>query len=120
MRISKDPSSTTYDDHYYRVYLKPMVTTAHAGAAELGLARRRTCPLTVGQVVETCMPTVAGWVMSGWPAAARLDHVYVIPDADTGRVAVSMQVSSVATATAYREYWGSMNVEPMGRAENST
>jgi SpoIID/LytB domain protein len=116
VRISKDPTSTTYDDHYYRVYLRPVVTTAtlvleNSGSPDVLVA------LSVGQVVETLYAPVAG-VGHVWVAGrGAYDHVYVSPDVDTGRVAVSMQVSSVATATTYREYWGEMNVDPMGEGE---
>jgi SpoIID/LytB domain protein len=116
VRISKDPTSTSYDDHYYRAYLKPVATTAVLRLQNLG-SPDVDVPLTVGQVVETLYASVSG-VGHVWVAGrGAYDHVYVIPDAGTGRVAVSMQVSSVATATAYREYWGSMNVEPMGEGE---
>ncbi len=116
VRISKDPATTTYDDHYYRVYLKPVATTAVLRLQNLG-SPDVDVPLTVGQVVETLYAPVSG-VGHVWVAGrGAYDHVYVIPDFDTGRVAVSMQVSSVAPATTYREYWGSMNVEPMGEGE---
>jgi SpoIID/LytB domain protein len=116
VRISKDPTSTAYDDHYYRVYLKPVVTTAtlvlqNAGSPDVNVA------LSVGQQVEALYAPVAG-VGHVWIAGrGAYDNAYVRPDAVTGRVTVSMQVSSVAIATTFREYWGEMNIEPMGEGE---
>jgi stage II sporulation protein D len=116
VRISRDPASNTYQDHYYRVYLKPVVTTATLRLKNDG-SGDVLVPLAVGQVVETFYASVSGeghvWV-SGLGA---YDDVYVEPSLGTGRVAVSMQVSSVATATTYREYWGDMRVEPMAEGE---
>jgi SpoIID/LytB domain protein len=116
VRISKDPTAASYDDHYYEVLIKPVVSAAtmllqNTGYADVSVA------VPVGQIVETLYAPVGGvghvWVVGH----GAYDHVVVVPDAGTGRVAASMRVSSVAAATTYREYWGSMNVEPMGEGE---
>jgi SpoIID/LytB domain protein len=116
VRLSKDATSSSYEDHYYQVSLKPVVTAAtlllqNSGSPDVTVA------LPVGQIVDTLYAPLGGvghvWVVG----RGAYDHVLVVPDADTGRVAVSKLVSSVATPTPYQEYWGSMNVEPMGEGE---
>ncbi len=112
VRISKDPASASYEDHFYKVYLKPAVTTAklllqNSGSADVNVS------LSVGQVVETQYTTVGGVGHVSVVGYGTYDHVYVIPDSTAGRVSVSMKVTSASTATTYREYWGRMNLEPM-------
>ncbi len=116
VRISKDPTSTTYEDHYYRVYLKPVGTAATLLLQDSG-SPDEIVPLTVGTVVEVLYSVVAGeghvWVAG----RGAHDQISVVPTGPTGRVAVSMQVSSIATATTYREYRDTMIVKPMSEGE---
>jgi SpoIID/LytB domain protein len=112
VRISKDPASTSYDDHFYRVYLKPAVTTATLSMKNGGVTVA-TEAIAVGQIVEALYSGGRVWVVG----RGVYDSMEVEPSVGTGRVAVSMQVSSVSAATTYREYWGYMSVEPMGGGE---
>ena len=116
VRISANPAVfSTDDDHYYRVYLKPAVTTAtlvmHTAGSPPVLEA-----LSVGQVVEA-LYNISGdhhvWLVG----RGAYDSIEVIPTAGTGRVSVSMQVSSVSAPTTYREYWGYMSVDPMSGGE---
>ena len=112
--ISQDPADATWtDDHFYRVYLKPVVSTARLVLQNSGVADI-VVPIKVGQVVEARYITVGGVGHIYVPGGTSYDQVYMLPDSTTtGRVAVSMQLTSTSTAAAYREYWGGMNVVPM-------
>ena len=113
VRISKD--LTSGQDYYYRVYLKPMVTggtlvMSKAGAADV------VVPLSVGQVVEAQYVLEGGLGHVQVAGQGIFDYMQVRPESTTGRVAVSMQVTSTSTAIAYREYWGFMRIDPMSQS----
>lgn len=112
VRISKDPASSAYEDHFYKVYLKPTVTTAKLILQNTGSADV-VVPLSVDQVVEARYTSVGGVGHVLIAGQYVFDHVFVKPDETSGRVAVSMMVGTTSTPTSYREYWDWMNLEPM-------
>jgi SpoIID/LytB domain protein len=113
VRISKD--LTSGQDYYSRVYLKPVVTggtlvMTNAGSPDVNV------PLAAGQIVEVL------WVIQDSVGHVQVadqgifDTMQVRPESVSGRIAVSMQVASASSATAYREYWGFMSVDPMPKS----
>ena len=108
VRISRDPASSTYGDKYYRVYLKPMVTTGTLVLRNWG-DDDVIVPLAVGQQVEAVWYDSRVYVLG----QGTYNRAYVIPDSEDGRVAVRLQTYDGATITSYREYWGLMDLAPL-------